>query len=333
MTHDKITINDIAKEANVSTATVSNYINHKIGLMSKPTYRKVKRVILKNHYVPSINAQQLKTKKAKMVAFSAADITDFFSVEMFKGITDELKKYEYSTFLLNSNGNSVEERKNLLSLDTNLLAGLIVQPLNNDLHFFNKAHHSDIPIIILDRESSEPNYTSIVTNNFYITRQACRYFKNFKNLDTVFLISNNNQDISTINQRTLGISHVYAEKDIKLINPGKSKTSLKNAYRSLKMQLNDHPNSLIFAIKERWLLEFLPRLMYDGFVGNNKKTEVTGFSDSNLVNIIYPKIKVIKQYPFIMGEKAGDALITKLNPNKIVKFKRIVVPALFDDFK
>lgn len=332
MTYHKMTIKDIAKEAHVSTATVSNYINHKTKLMSKPTYRRVKRIVLKYHYVPSTNASQLKNKKAKIIAFFAADITDYFSVEMFKGVTYELEKYNFHTMLLNSNSNFKEEKNNILSLDTNLLAGLVIQPLNNNFEFLRDSIFSNIPTIILDREIPNSQYPSIVTNNFYITRKACRYFKHSKNLNKVILISNELPNVSTIKQRKLGINHVYAEQDVKVIDPGKSKTSFDIAYRHLKKEIKKHPNSLVFAIKERWLLEFLPRLMYDGLVGKGKETGVTGFSDSNLINIIDPKIKVIRQYPFAIGKKAGEVLVNKLNKKEVVKFNRIVIPASFNDF-
>ncbi len=60
-----MTINEIAKLADVSRATVSRYLNN--GYISEEKAQRVRKVIAQTGYVPSTQAQQLRTKKTKLI--------------------------------------------------------------------------------------------------------------------------------------------------------------------------------------------------------------------------------------------------------------------------
>ena len=61
MNHEKVTISDIAKAAEVSITTVSRYINGKQDLIQKDTRERIETVIKMTNYHPNVMAQSLKT--------------------------------------------------------------------------------------------------------------------------------------------------------------------------------------------------------------------------------------------------------------------------------
>ncbi|MCI1987528.1 MAG: LacI family DNA-binding transcriptional regulator, partial [Lactobacillus sp.] len=63
----KYTINDVAKAAGVSKATVSRYLNGRFERMSLATRRKIKTVIADLGYVPNYNASALKSKRSHQI--------------------------------------------------------------------------------------------------------------------------------------------------------------------------------------------------------------------------------------------------------------------------
>lgn len=63
-----ITIKQIAEEAGVSTATVSNVLNGNHARVSKETARKVKKIIKKHDYHPNLVARGLIAKETKIIA-------------------------------------------------------------------------------------------------------------------------------------------------------------------------------------------------------------------------------------------------------------------------
>ena len=63
----KVTIKDIAREAGVSVATVSNVLNGK-GRVSAETAERIQRIIAEKNFVPSTLARGLKNKNTQLIS-------------------------------------------------------------------------------------------------------------------------------------------------------------------------------------------------------------------------------------------------------------------------
>ena len=106
-------INEIAKLAGVSRATVSRYLNN--GYVSEEKKKNIGRVIEETGYQPSSQAQMLRTKKTKLVGVILPKIDSNTISREVAGISDILTKKGYQLILANTN-NSVEEELKYLSL-------------------------------------------------------------------------------------------------------------------------------------------------------------------------------------------------------------------------
>ncbi len=91
-------IKEIAKECNVSIATVSNILNGKAGA-SEVTRRQVLDKAKELNYIPNIMAKNLKQKSTKTIGIITEDLTVFNTPEIVDGIHDYLDQCGY-TFLL-----------------------------------------------------------------------------------------------------------------------------------------------------------------------------------------------------------------------------------------
>lgn len=94
------TIKEIAKECNVSIATVSNILNN-TGRVGEVTRNKVLRVVEKFNYVPNNAAKTLKQKGSKTIGIITEDLTVFNTPEIVDGIDQFLEEKGY-TFLLDN---------------------------------------------------------------------------------------------------------------------------------------------------------------------------------------------------------------------------------------
>ena len=84
----KITIKDIAKEANVSTATVSKILNNKDQRISSQTRKRVLEIAKNKNYIPNSMARSLVTKKTNTIGLILPDITNPFFPELARGVED-----------------------------------------------------------------------------------------------------------------------------------------------------------------------------------------------------------------------------------------------------
>ncbi|WP_249226806.1 LacI family DNA-binding transcriptional regulator [Alicyclobacillus mengziensis] len=95
-----VRIKDIAKAANVSTATVSYVINER-GNISSDTRKKVLKVIKELNYQPNNVAKSLKINKTNTIGVVVEDITVFSSPEIINGINESADENGLSILLTN----------------------------------------------------------------------------------------------------------------------------------------------------------------------------------------------------------------------------------------
>src|SRR5690554_1166954 len=116
MAKRRITLEDVARVAGVSTMTVSRVINN-TGRISDDTRQHVKKIIDELGYRPNRAARALVTNKSYMVAFIQPDITNPYFSEVFQGVEDVLREDDYSVLVANTNETPVREKEILEKLD------------------------------------------------------------------------------------------------------------------------------------------------------------------------------------------------------------------------
>ncbi|CCQ21065.1 Catabolite control protein A [Listeria monocytogenes] len=103
-----VTIYDVAREANVSMATVSRVVNGNPNV--KPvTRKKVLDVINQLGYRPNAVARGLASKRTTTVGVIIPDISNVFYAELARGIEDIATMYKYNIILSNSDENEDKE--------------------------------------------------------------------------------------------------------------------------------------------------------------------------------------------------------------------------------
>jgi len=95
-------IKDIAREAGVSTATVSHVINN-TKYVSDETREKVQRAIEEFNYHPNAHAQMLALGRSNMIGLLVSDISNPFFPEIIKSIEAAVFAAGYNLILLNTN--------------------------------------------------------------------------------------------------------------------------------------------------------------------------------------------------------------------------------------
>lgn len=95
-----VTLKEIARECNVSAATVSNILNGK-QKVSEQTRQKVMDVVRKRGYQPNSIAQGLRKQKTKIIGIIAEDIAQFTTPEIVEGIMNYCEPRGYRTIVKN----------------------------------------------------------------------------------------------------------------------------------------------------------------------------------------------------------------------------------------
>jgi LacI family transcriptional regulator len=121
----KITIADVAREAGVSSQTVSRVINNK-GEISPETRSSVTAVIERLGYRPSSIARGLATRRTYTIGLSVPDIANPFWPEIARGVEDVAWQRGYHVFLCNTTEEPQREEAVLQLLEDKRVDGIIV---------------------------------------------------------------------------------------------------------------------------------------------------------------------------------------------------------------
>jgi LacI family transcriptional regulator len=121
----RVTIADVAREAGVSSQTVSRVINNK-GEIRPETRDRVLAVIEKLDYRPSSIARSLATQRTNTIGLVVPDIANPFWSEIARGIEDTAWEHGYHVFLCNTTEQPVREKAVLALLEDKRVDGVIL---------------------------------------------------------------------------------------------------------------------------------------------------------------------------------------------------------------
>jgi LacI family transcriptional regulator len=121
----RITISEVAREAGVSTMTVSRVLNGR-GEITQETRARVQAIIEKLGYRPNSLARNLKTQTTQTLGLIVPDITNPFFPEFVKGAEDKAAELGYAMILCDFGRNSAHEKRALQLLEDKRVDGLIL---------------------------------------------------------------------------------------------------------------------------------------------------------------------------------------------------------------
>ncbi|KAF0822829.1 catabolite control protein A [Cytobacillus firmus] len=142
-----VTIYDVAREANVSMATVSRVVNGNPNV--KPaTRKKVMEVIDRLGYRPNAVARGLASKKTTTVGVIIPDISSTFFAELARGIEDIATMYKYNIILSNSDQNIEKELHLLNTMLGKQVDGIVFMGGNITSELVEEFEKSPVPIVL-----------------------------------------------------------------------------------------------------------------------------------------------------------------------------------------
>src|SRR5215470_10131767 len=97
-----ITIRDVAQAAGVSTATVSNVLNH-TGKVGAKTQRHVLSTVKRLGYVPDVHARHLASRDSRTLGIIVSDIENPFFPEVIKSFEARAQQLGYDAILSDTN--------------------------------------------------------------------------------------------------------------------------------------------------------------------------------------------------------------------------------------
>jgi len=125
VTMKRVTIRQVAREAGVSTQTVSRVLNERPDVAAE-TRKLVREVIARLDYEPSAIARSLVSRRTYTLGLITSDFTDYFFTQVFVGATEEARQHGYYFMLSSTEHNSEDEPECIRLLTQHHVAGILL---------------------------------------------------------------------------------------------------------------------------------------------------------------------------------------------------------------
>lgn len=145
-----VTLNDIAKMANVSKSTVSRYLNK--GSVSQKTKDKLDKIVQETGYQPNMMAQNLKATKSNMIGVSIPRYDSPSTNQVLKGIDSVAYAEDIQLMITNANLDLERTKKNITMLQRQKVGAIILFATEIDEELKEQIYSSKIPILIIGQK-------------------------------------------------------------------------------------------------------------------------------------------------------------------------------------
>ncbi|CAN7325067.1 LacI family DNA-binding transcriptional regulator [Paenibacillus sp. LjRoot153] len=322
----KLTIKDIAREAGVSTATISRVMNNS-GYVSEDIKQQVLEVIRKFNYQPNAIARSLKQEKSRSVGIVLPDMANPYFMKMARAIQHRCFQEGYQLLFFDTEENPEKEREALSFLTEKRIEALILAGTGENRDQVQAISDSGIHVILADRRFSNLKLDTVTEDNIYAAKSAIEHLLEKKH--TRIGIINGPNSISTARERRQGAIIGLEEAGITpaeelVIEGDYTRESGIEAIRYFS-QLSDQPTAIFSANNEMTFGVYLG-LQQLGIPLDS--IEVVSFGNLEFSSLFHHKLSAIMQNPQELGETIGDLLIKRLNGESDPVQNKILMPHL-----
>lgn len=243
----RITIYDVAKEADVSLATVSRVINGS-EVVREDTRSKVQEAIEKLGYKPNAIAQGLALQKTTTIAFVIPEASFFYTGQIINGLIDVAKIYNYNMVLHTTTEG--------ISATSDIIETIIKSRVDGVVIFNDKLNKEeiamltnyDVPIVVIGNRISDNNICSVyVDYETLIYDFAKRYYDAGKK--NIALVEDR-KNPAMINQLRKGLERVFSEHGETFENYISIPKEYRSSYEYLKDYFKHHQHELIITYRD-----------------------------------------------------------------------------------
>lgn len=198
-----VTMEYIARMANVSKATVSRVVNGKTEGVGKETRERIQRIIEEYGYTPNLVARGMATSRSKTIGLVIPNITNPFFPDLIRSLQIPLQAYGYTVMLCDTDSSRQAEENILKTLQAKRVDGIILATVQEEGHHSQENVRLDVPCILIDRKSKVIDYdVGVFMDNEFAFWSATNLILRHGNRRIAFI--KGPDDLSTTKERLLG---------------------------------------------------------------------------------------------------------------------------------
>lgn len=319
-----VTIVDVAKAANVSTSSVSRYLENPKKINQIAAVR-IAKAISELNYIPNSTARNLKRGTTRIIGYIQPDITQELFNQATKALNEIFFQNDYLLIACDTNNNPEKELRYINTLLEQNVAGIIISPCAYHSESTVSALSNCSNLVYLDRvlESAVP-VNSVVEDNY---GKCCMLAEEILKKDKKkYLVLAGAEHSYVTKERLRGVTDTFAAHGITL-NSANIFTNMSDTPKTIGFIsdcLKQGYDSILFTNPK--VLHAIHSACRKNHLKINQDVMIGGYSYDQTYNQLGLDFPCIIQHPYELGLAAGD-LILKMIKKKDFQPKQIVVPS------
>ena len=305
------TIEDVAKYAGVSIATVSKYLNG--GNVREENRKRLEEAIRVLDFKVNDMARALKTNRTMTVGVLIPSLENIFFTSIVSNIENILIQNRYSTIICDYREDPKLEREKLGFLVGKMVDGIIMVPHGGNIEAIQEVIEKGIPIVFIDRLIKSVQCDVVLADNLNASYDAVEQLiiRGHRRIGIIC----GPDSVYTTKERLKGYIRVHEDYavdiDENLILHGNY--DVESGYRLLLHFIEmENPPSAVFVTNYEMTLGAIMAINERDIRFQNQLS-IIGFDNIQLAKIVKPSLSIVVQPIEQIGETAARLLLKRLN--------------------
>lgn len=315
----RITIYDVAKEADVSLATVSRVINDS-NVVREDTRLRVQEAIEKLGYKPNAIAQGLALSKTTTVSIVMSEKMIAYNGKTLNGLMDVAKIYNYN-IMFHTTSKGISKMQDVIeSIIKSRVDGVILFNDNFSLEEMEVLHEYQIPMVVVGSKITDTTIGNV--GNVYINFEKMAYelvnayFE--KGVEDISIVEDK-LNYSMMQQLKAGVDKAFAEKGKVFDKYITYDDNFKSSFNFLTDYYKEHEASkLVITFRDSQAIAVLNACQEAGYKVP-EDTEIVCVLNSKYLGMLRPNISSYNIPEYDLGAVAMRLLTKMLVDDESVK--------------
>lgn len=308
VTSMSVTIQDVAKVAGVSTATVSRVLNG-ASTVDAALARRVREAIAATNYIPNSHGRALRRQVSQTWAAIVPDVQNPFFTTMVAALESAAVASGYAVILCNSDEQVSRERTYVQAAIAQRMAGVVIGVVSGNDSDLQPFFDARIPTVLFDRRIEGYNGDIVETDNVLAGRMVAEHLLQAGRRRIACIAGP--ADVSTTEDRVRGFEEVLAASG----NSGsgllyRANLRPEGGESAVRTLLAAHPDiDAIFATNGPLTVGAYRAIQNLG-IDMPRDVALVGVDDDMWTRMVSPRVTVVQQPVAKMGAVAAELLFS-----------------------
>ncbi|MGO4496289.1 LacI family DNA-binding transcriptional regulator [Paenibacillus sp. 2RAB27] len=329
------TIHDIAKAANVSSATVSRVLSNSSYPVSKAKRERIMSLAEEMNYVPNLLGRQLKGNKGTTIGVIIPSIMNPFYSSVLFGIEEVARQNNFTVIACNSLHDPLLEDEYIRTIMEKQIKGVVISSISNDKSQLQSMIKAGVHVVAIDQKIEEEQISQIEFDYQKGGQLATKYLQSKGHTHIGYVTSK--VDRPSRKSILSGYMEAMRSKGLEPLVEESKADFFDNALsefdtgKLLTGKLLDAPvpPTAIFACNDMMAFGVI-RELTERNIHVPQEVSVIGFDGIDLGQMISPQLTTIKQPDYEMGKLACKLLLDKMNGADVPAYDITLQPALLE---